>query len=147
MCKSGAHLSAGDLTSCSSVEKGCLEPLLHHMAQLSALHQRFLTASNTTTASNNAAAQPAAVTAASYRLGLATGCGVGRSIVQRFQQQLRGGACVMWATMHLLYPHPTRQAKESLALYSGLTVTQVTDWFTNWRARAWKPFIQSLSEP
>jgi hypothetical protein len=43
-----------------------------------------------------------------------------------------------------LKPIPTRAEKEELARQTGLTTTQVGDWFVNARARLWKPYIEGL---
>jgi len=43
-----------------------------------------------------------------------------------------------------LKPIPTREEKEDLARQTGLTPTQVGDWFVNARARLWKPYIEGL---
>jgi hypothetical protein len=43
-----------------------------------------------------------------------------------------------------LKPIPTRAEKEDLARQTGLTTTQVGDWFVNARARLWKPYIEGL---
>jgi hypothetical protein len=43
-----------------------------------------------------------------------------------------------------LKPIPTREEKIELARQTGLTSTQVGDWFVNARARLWKPYIEGL---
>ena len=43
-----------------------------------------------------------------------------------------------------LKPIPTREEKLELARQTGLTSTQVGDWFVNARARLWKPYIEGL---
>jgi len=49
-----------------------------------------------------------------------------------------------YPTEERLKPIPTRAEKEELARLSGLTPTQVGDWFVNARARLWKPYIEGL---
>ncbi|OUS45315.1 putative homeodomain protein [Ostreococcus tauri] len=49
-----------------------------------------------------------------------------------------------YPTEERLKPIPTRAEKEELARLSGLTTTQVGDWFVNARARLWKPYIEGL---
>lgn len=49
-----------------------------------------------------------------------------------------------YPTEERLKPIPTRAEKEELARQSGLTPTQVGDWFVNARARLWKPYIEGL---
>lgn len=42
-------------------------------------------------------------------------------------------------------PFPTKGEKEQLAEETGLTVTQVGDWFINARARCWRPMIENIN--
>lgn len=49
-----------------------------------------------------------------------------------------------YPTDERLKPIPTRAEKEDLARQTGLTTTQVGDWFVNARARLWKPYIEGL---
>lgn len=42
-------------------------------------------------------------------------------------------------------PFPTKEEKEQLARETGLTVTQVGDWFINARARCWRPMIENIN--
>lgn len=41
-------------------------------------------------------------------------------------------------------PFPTKEEKQELARQTGLTVTQVGDWFINARARQWRPAIERV---
>jgi len=41
-------------------------------------------------------------------------------------------------------PVPTKTEKKALAIRTGLTQTQVTDWFVNARARLWKPRVEGI---
>ena len=41
-------------------------------------------------------------------------------------------------------PIPTKAEKRMLAKKTGLTQTQVTDWFVNARARLWKPRVEGI---
>ena len=46
-----------------------------------------------------------------------------------------------WLSKNYLKPHPSREEKIELARQSGMNTKQVTDWFTNARARMWKPAL------
>jgi hypothetical protein len=46
---------------------------------------------------------------------------------------------------HVQNPYPTREEKEHLARRAGLTVQQVTAWFTNMRKRVWLPLRRNDS--
>ncbi len=86
----------------------------------------------------------AAAEAARFRQALALGLLKDEQLAARFEEQLKASACQLWAMMNVLKPHPSREIKESLARYTGRQVKQVTDWFTNWRARQWKKIINNL---
>lgn len=65
-------------------------------------------------------------------------------LLERFRRQLSTCACQLWALMNLVDPHPSRQVKDGLATYTGKSLKQISDWFTNWRARHWKKFINNV---
>lgn len=43
---------------------------------------------------------------------------------------------------HVNYPYPTEEEKEKLARKAGLTLKQLTNWFTNARKRLWAPLMR-----
>lgn len=51
----------------------------------------------------------------------------------------------LWAIMHFDDPKPERDTKQRLASYCNMDLKQVSDWFTNWRARHWKPCVKKLA--
>ncbi|KAF5834023.1 hypothetical protein DUNSADRAFT_9462 [Dunaliella salina] len=46
--------------------------------------------------------------------------------------------------MHIMDPRPDGTLKDNLAAYTRRTRKQVTDWFTNWRARHWKTVVRGI---
>ncbi|KXZ41783.1 GSP1 protein [Gonium pectorale] len=70
--------------------------------------------------------------------------GVADSLLQMLRARFRSSACQLWALANIVDPRPPRPIKLSLAAYTGKTSKQVTDWFTNWRARHWRPTIMAL---
>ncbi|ELR23783.1 Homeobox domain containing protein [Acanthamoeba castellanii str. Neff] len=40
-----------------------------------------------------------------------------------------------WINEHIANPYPTKEEKEELSLRTGLTTTQISNWFTNARRR------------
>ncbi|KAL6757905.1 hypothetical protein V8C86DRAFT_2612936 [Haematococcus lacustris] len=161
----------GDHADCTDVEARVLEELRKHTSRLVDLYARSLGATHpyTDTGSHadkgtkaaaaaaaaeevvsgatggGAACAPAAAVALALRIHLDSGS----RLVERFDRQLQASACQLWALMHILQPRPSREVKEGLAQYTGRNVKQITDWFTNWRARHWKKIIKALgqSEP
>ena len=71
-------------------------------------------------------------------------------IAAQFQATLKEMAILKWAESNLLQPggpklsKNTKTKKEQLANYSGMTVKQVTDRFTNYRSRLWKKSLEKL---
>ncbi|XP_073115158.1 homeobox protein ATH1 [Elaeis guineensis] len=49
-----------------------------------------------------------------------------------------------WMFQNFLHPYPKDDEKHSLALKSGLTRSQVSNWFINARVRLWKPMIEEM---
>ncbi|KAA8491939.1 BEL1-like homeodomain protein 5 [Porphyridium purpureum] len=47
----------------------------------------------------------------------------------------------LWLFDHILKPYPTKAEKKSLARQTGLSETQVANWFINIRMRFWKPLV------
>ncbi|KAG0503491.1 hypothetical protein HPP92_003563 [Vanilla planifolia] len=49
-----------------------------------------------------------------------------------------------WMFQNFLHPYPKDNEKQLLALKSGLTRSQVSNWFINARVRLWKPMIEEM---
>ncbi|KAF8046057.1 hypothetical protein N665_4072s0004 [Sinapis alba] len=49
-----------------------------------------------------------------------------------------------WMFQNFLHPYPTDSEKHLLAIRSGLTRSQVSNWFINARVRLWKPMIEEM---
>ncbi|XP_073287645.1 homeobox protein ATH1-like isoform X2 [Primulina huaijiensis] len=49
-----------------------------------------------------------------------------------------------WMFQNFLHPYPKDTEKHLLALRSGLTRSQVSNWFINARVRLWKPMIEEM---
>ncbi|KAJ4840975.1 hypothetical protein Tsubulata_026495 [Turnera subulata] len=49
-----------------------------------------------------------------------------------------------WLFEHFLHPYPTDTEKQSLAQQTGLSRTQVSNWFINARVRLWKPMVEEV---
>lgn len=49
-----------------------------------------------------------------------------------------------WMFQNFLHPYPKDSDKHILALQSGLTRSQVSNWFINARVRLWKPMIEEM---
>ncbi|KAK1265529.1 Homeobox protein ATH1 [Acorus gramineus] len=50
----------------------------------------------------------------------------------------------MWMFQNFLHPYPKDSEKHLLAIKSGLTRNQVSNWFINARVRLWKPLIEEM---
>lgn len=68
----------------------------------------------------------------------------GTRLVGQFEGQLQACAIQLWALMNIHDPKPSRAVKEGLAEYVGRSAKSVNDFYTNWRARHWKRFMQSM---
>ncbi|KAK1408640.1 hypothetical protein QVD17_40598 [Tagetes erecta] len=49
-----------------------------------------------------------------------------------------------WMFQNFLHPYPKDSEKQLLAVKSGLTRSQVSNWFINARVRLWKPMIEEM---
>ncbi|KAL8171551.1 hypothetical protein V2J09_023355 [Rumex salicifolius] len=49
-----------------------------------------------------------------------------------------------WLFENFLHPYPTDTDKEMLARRTGLSRSQVSNWFTNARVRLWKPMVEEI---
>ncbi|XP_031488666.1 homeobox protein BEL1 homolog [Nymphaea colorata] len=49
-----------------------------------------------------------------------------------------------WLFEHFLHPYPTDTDKQTLAKQTGLTRSQVSNWFINARVRLWKPMVEEI---
>ncbi|KAG2308378.1 hypothetical protein Bca52824_028126 [Brassica carinata] len=49
-----------------------------------------------------------------------------------------------WLFNHFLHPYPRDLDKEMLAKQTGLTKSQVSNWFINARVRVWKPMVEEM---
>ncbi|KAH9326044.1 hypothetical protein KI387_006222, partial [Taxus chinensis] len=49
-----------------------------------------------------------------------------------------------WLFEHFLHPYPTDADKHLLARQTGLTRSQVSNWFINARVRLWKPMVEEM---
>ncbi|XP_062087200.1 BEL1-like homeodomain protein 9 isoform X2 [Humulus lupulus] len=49
-----------------------------------------------------------------------------------------------WLFEHFLHPYPTDSEKQMLTQQTGLSRTQVSNWFINSRVRLWKPMVEEI---
>ncbi|KAJ4980003.1 hypothetical protein NE237_010783 [Protea cynaroides] len=49
-----------------------------------------------------------------------------------------------WLFEHFLHPYPTDTDKQMLAKQTGLSRSQVSNWFINARVRIWKPMVEEI---
>ncbi|KAH9601999.1 hypothetical protein KSS87_014008 [Heliosperma pusillum] len=49
-----------------------------------------------------------------------------------------------WLFDHFLHPYPSDSDKQMLAQKTGLSRSQVSNWFTNARVRLWKPMVEEM---
>lgn len=61
-----------------------------------------------------------------------------KTIVMKWQGILRVITLSTWALAHWHKPYPNRAQQTLMAAFTGRSRQQVSDWFTNWRARLWK---------
>lgn len=67
--------------------------------------------------------------------------------VWRSQRGLPDHAVVMlktWLFEHFLHPYPSDSEKQMLAQQTGLSRSQVSNWFINARVRLWKPLVEEV---
>ncbi|MCL7029148.1 hypothetical protein MKW94_030888 [Papaver nudicaule] len=62
-----------------------------------------------------------------------------RGLPQRAVAVLRA-----WLFEHFLHPYPTDTDKQMLAKQTGLSRSQVSNWFINARVRLWKPMVEEV---
>ncbi|CAA7402856.1 unnamed protein product [Spirodela intermedia] len=62
-----------------------------------------------------------------------------RGLPEKSVAVLRG-----WMFQNFLHPYPKDNEKQLLAIKSGLTRSQVSNWFINARVRLWKPMIEEM---
>ncbi|KAL1558263.1 BEL1-like homeodomain protein 1 [Salvia divinorum] len=62
-----------------------------------------------------------------------------RGLPERAVSQLRA-----WLFQHFLHPYPKNSDKQILAKQTGLTRSQVSNWFINARVRLWKPMVEEM---
>ncbi|GLI62458.1 hypothetical protein VaNZ11_005089, partial [Volvox africanus] len=70
--------------------------------------------------------------------------GIAETLLGMLEDKFKSSACHMWALSNIMNPRPPCSVKALLASYTGRSQKQVTDWFTNWRARHWRPTILSM---
>eukprot|EP01083_Nonionella_stella_P158753 517058_1 len=51
-----------------------------------------------------------------------------------------------WLFNHFQHPYPTEEEKKSLAIGTGLQVSQVNYWFINARVRIWRPMLRAAGK-
>jgi hypothetical protein len=51
-----------------------------------------------------------------------------------------------WLFQHFLHPYPSEEEKRDLSGQTGLTMTQLNNWFINARVRTWRPMLESMLE-
>ncbi|KAG0481983.1 hypothetical protein HPP92_010067 [Vanilla planifolia] len=72
------------------------------------------------------------------------------SMVRQVWRPLRGlpedSVAVLraWLFEHFLHPYPSDDEKRLLASKTGLTRSQISNWFINARVRLWKPMIEEM---
>ncbi|KAJ8765969.1 hypothetical protein K2173_020485 [Erythroxylum novogranatense] len=49
-----------------------------------------------------------------------------------------------WLFEHFLHPYPSDSEKQTLSQQTGLSRTQVSNWFINARVRLWKPMVEEV---
>ncbi|XAR68893.1 hypothetical protein NMG60_11000299 [Bertholletia excelsa] len=64
-----------------------------------------------------------------------------RGLPERAVTVLRG-----WLFEHFLHPYPTDTDKLMLAKQTGLSRSQVSNWFINARVRLWKPMVEEIHQ-
>jgi hypothetical protein len=51
-----------------------------------------------------------------------------------------------WLFSNFLHPYPSETEKLELSQQTGLTITQINNWFINARVRTWRPMLESMLE-
>lgn len=51
-----------------------------------------------------------------------------------------------WLFSNFLHPYPSEAEKLELSQQTGLTITQINNWFINARVRTWRPMLESMLE-
>lgn len=51
-----------------------------------------------------------------------------------------------WLNEHFSHPYPSDSEKEHLAQITGLSLTQINNWFINARRRKWRPAVEKLEK-
>jgi len=51
-----------------------------------------------------------------------------------------------WLFEHLFHPYPTEEEKSALSLQTGLTLSQISNWFINARRRILQPMLESVRQ-
>lgn len=96
-------------------------------------------ASPPTAAADSKGAVVASVVAATSRKLVTT-------LVARFEEAMQENIFRLYASIHALEgAKPSSKEKEFMAAYTGKNKRQVTDWFTNYRSRTWKPYMHQLA--
>uniref|UniRef100_A0A0D3FMG0 Homeobox domain-containing protein n=1 Tax=Oryza barthii TaxID=65489 RepID=A0A0D3FMG0_9ORYZ len=54
------------------------------------------------------------------------------------------GVLRAWLFDHFLHPYPNDNEKLMLAVATGLSRTQISNWFINARVRLWKPMVEEM---
>lgn len=49
-----------------------------------------------------------------------------------------------WLFSNFLHPYPSESEKLELSQQTGLTITQINNWFINARVRTWRPMLESM---
>ncbi|OVA17765.1 Homeobox domain [Macleaya cordata] len=73
--------------------------------------------------------------------------GINQHRVWQPQRGLPQGSVAMlraWLFEHFLHPYPTDTDKQMLAKETGLSRSQVSNWFVNARVRLWKPMVEEV---
>lgn len=67
----------------------------------------------------------------------------GEALVRYCRERLRQSAKRSWIRLNFMKPYIDTENKLLLAAYVGENPRQITDWLTNFRARAWRKQITS----
>ncbi|KAL5205410.1 hypothetical protein ABZP36_033619 [Zizania latifolia] len=78
------------------------------------------------------------------QLGMVGGGGGGAWRPQRGLPESAVSVLRSWLFEHFLHPYPKDSDKVMLAKQTGLTRSQVSNWFINARVRLWKPMVEEM---